>query len=123
MSQPLLLILAVLALLALVFVLFRSSRKRKETAVSKEVPTFIQGDYDTAAALILEGLGGQDNITSLEHCITRLRVGIKEYTAVDEKKIRAAGAAGILRPSRTAVQIIIGKNVRYVADEMKKMLQ
>ena len=74
------------------------------------------------ASVILQGLGGKGNVTSLDNCITRLRLEIKDYTQVDEKMIKSAGVAGIMRPSKTSVQVIIGTKVQFVADEMKKML-
>ncbi|HHU72066.1 MAG TPA: PTS transporter subunit EIIB, partial [Clostridiales bacterium] len=64
---------------------------------------------------------GKDNIVSLDNCITRLRVEVKDYTAVNEKQIKSAGVAGILRPSKTTVQVIVGTQVQHVADEMKKL--
>ena len=73
----------------------------------------------------MEGLGGKENISSLDNCITRLRLEIKDYTQVDEKKIKSAGVAGVagvMRPSKTSVQVIVGTKVQFVADEMKKML-
>ena len=79
-------------------------------------------DFTTMAAIILEGLGGKENITSVDNCITRLRLEIKDYTAVDEKKIKSAGISGVIRPSKTSVQIIIGPKVQFVADEFKKLL-
>lgn len=79
-------------------------------------------DFDGVAAIILEGLGGKENVTSLDNCITRLRMEIKDYTLVDEKKIKSAGIAGIIRPSKTSVQVIVGTKVQFVADAMKKML-
>lgn len=79
-------------------------------------------DYTQVAAIVLEGLGGKENVKSLDNCITRLRMEIKDYTLVDEKKIKSAGVAGVMRPSKTAVQIIVGTKVQFVADEMKKML-
>lgn len=79
-------------------------------------------DYTAVAKTILEGLGGKENITSLDNCITRLRLEIKDYTKVDEKKIKSAGIAGVIRPSKTSVQVIVGTKVQFVADEMKKML-
>ena len=79
-------------------------------------------DFDGMAAVILEGLGGKENVTSLDNCITRLRLEIKDYTRVDEKKIKSAGIAGIIRPSKTSVQVIVGPKVQFVADAMKKML-
>ena len=78
-------------------------------------------DYTQVAALILEGVGGKANVASIDNCITRLRLEIKDYTAVDEKKIKSAGVAGVVRPSKTAVQVIIGTKVQFVADEFKKL--
>ena len=73
------------------------------------------------AAIILEGLGGKENVTSVDNCITRLRLEIKDYTKVDEKRIKSAGVAGVMRPSKTSVQVIIGTQVQFVADEFKKL--
>ena len=79
-------------------------------------------NYTQVASTILEGLGGKGNVKSLDNCITRLRLEIKDYTLIDEKKIKSAGVAGVMRPSKTAVQVIVGTKVQFVADEMKKML-
>ena len=79
-------------------------------------------DFTQVASIILEGLGGKGNVKSLDNCITRLRLEINDYTQVDEKKIKSAGVAGVMRPSKTAVQVIVGTKVQFVADEMKKML-
>ena len=78
-------------------------------------------DYTQVASLILEGVGGKANVASIDNCITRLRLEIRDYTAVDEKKIKSAGVAGVIRPSKTAVQVIIGTKVQFVADEFKKL--
>lgn len=79
-------------------------------------------NFTEVASIILEGLGGKGNVKSLDNCITRLRLEINDYTLVDEKKIKSAGVAGVMRPSKTAVQVIVGTKVQFVADEMKKML-
>ncbi len=69
----------------------------------------------------MDGVGGPENLTSIDNCITRLRLEIKDYTKVDEKKIKSAGVAGVIRPSKTSVQVIIGTKVQFVADEFKKL--
>lgn len=79
-------------------------------------------DFTKVAEIVLAGLGGKGNVLSLDNCITRLRLEVKDYTAVDEKKIKSAGVAGVMRPSKTSVQVIIGTQVQSVADEMKKLL-
>ncbi len=85
--------------------------------------TLANNDYTQVAAVVLEGVGGKANVTSLDNCITRLRFEIKDYTKVDEKKIKSAGVAGVIRPSKNSVQVIVGTKVQFVADEMKKMLK
>ncbi len=78
-------------------------------------------NFTEVASIILEGVGGKGNVTSIDNCITRLRLEIKDYTAVDEKKIKSAGVAGVIRPGKNAVQVIVGTKVQFVADEFKKL--
>ena len=80
-------------------------------------------DYTAMAQIILEGLGGKQNVTSIDHCITRLRLEVKDRLLVDEKKIKASGAAGVIRPGKTSVQVIIGPKVQFVYDEFKKIAE
>ena len=79
-------------------------------------------DYTAMAKIILEGLGGKDNIAEADHCITRLRMEVKDNLKVDEKKIKSSGISGIIRPSKTAVQVIVGPKVQFVFDELKKLI-
>ena len=78
-------------------------------------------NFTEVARIVLEGIGGKENVTSIDNCITRLRLEIKDYTKVDEKKIKSAGVAGVIRPGKTSVQVIIGTQVQFVADEFKKL--
>ena len=61
--------------------------------------------------------------TRLDNCITRLRLEVKDQALVDEKKIKSAGVAGVIRPGKNSIQVIVGTKVQFVADEMKKMLK
>jgi len=96
-------------------------REEEDTEEDRKA-TLANDDFTKVAEIILEGLGGRENVTSLDNCITRLRMEIKDYTQVDEKKIISAGVAGVMRPSKTAVQVVVGTKVQFVADELKKML-
>ena len=80
-------------------------------------------DYTTMAQIILEGLGGKENVTSIDHCITRLRLEVKDRLLVDEKKIKSSGASGVIRPGKTAVQVVIGPKVQFVYEEFKKIAE
>lgn len=78
-------------------------------------------NFTDVARIVLEGVGGKENVTSIDNCITRLRLEIKDYTKVDEKKIKSAGVAGVIRPGKNSVQVIVGTKVQFVADEFKKL--
>ena len=79
-------------------------------------------DFTTMAKFILEGLGGKENIKEYDYCATRVRVEVNDYTQVDEKTIKKAGVAGVVRPSKSTVQVIVGPKVQFVFDEIKKMM-
>ncbi|MCI9139688.1 PTS glucose transporter subunit IIBC [bacterium 1XD42-8] len=96
--------------------------REEEDVEAEKKAVLANSNFTQVAGIILEGLGGKDNITSLDNCITRLRLEIKDYTLIDEKKIKSAGIAGVMRPSKNAIQVIVGTKVQFVADEMKKML-
>lgn len=104
-----------------VFNLKTPGREDDDTDQEKKVKLG-SDNYSQVAAIVLEGLGGKENIASLDNCITRLRIEVKDHTIVDEKKIKSAGVAGVMRPGKTSVQVIIGTQVQFVADAMKAML-
>lgn len=78
-------------------------------------------NFTEVARIILEGVGGPANVASIDNCITRLRLEIKDYTSIDEKRIKSAGVAGVIRPGKNSVQVIVGTQVQFVADEFKKL--
>ena len=84
--------------------------------------TLANNDYTAIAKGVLAAVGGKVNVANVDYCATRLRFEIKDHTAVDEKAVKKAGAAGVIRPSKTACQVVIGPKVQFVYDELKKML-
>ena len=80
-------------------------------------------DFTAMAQIILEGVGGKENVAGIDHCITRLRLEVKDRLLVDEKKIKSSGAAGVIRPGKTAVQVVIGPKVQFVYEEFKKIAE
>ena len=97
--------------------------REEDDDLDETVVKLANNDYTQVAKIVLEGLGGKENVTSVDNCITRLRLEIKDYTQVDEKKIKSAGIAGVIRPSKTSVQVIVGTQVQFVADEFKKLMK
>ena len=113
---------AVFRFMIVKFDLKTPGREDDDTADEEKIE-LANNDYTAIAATILEGLGGKENVVSIDNCITRLRLEVKDNTAVDEKKIKSAGVAGVVRPGKTSVQVIIGTKVQFVADEFKKLCQ
>ena len=102
---------------------FKTPGREDDDDIDENQVTLANNDYTQVASIILEGLGGKGNIKSVDNCITRLRLEINDYTLVNEKKIKSAGVAGVIRPGKTSVQVIVGTQVQFVADEFKKLCQ
>ncbi len=80
-------------------------------------------NYTEIAKKILAGCGGKGNIISIDNCVTRLRLEVRDMTAVNDKAIKAAGVAGVIKPGKTSVQIIVGTKVQFVADAFSKLCE
>ena len=83
--------------------------------------TLANNDFTAVAQTILEGLGGKENVVTIDNCITRLRLTVKDDSLVDDKKIKSAGVSGVMHPGKNNVQVVIGMQVQFVADEFKKL--
>ncbi|EAR09947.1 N-acetylglucosamine-specific PTS transporter subunit IIBC [Reinekea blandensis] len=64
-------------------------------------------------------LGGWDNLTKIDACITRLRLTLKDTSVIDEAAIKALGAAAVVRIGSNNIQVVIGPEAEIIADEMK----
>ena len=80
-------------------------------------------NYTEIAKKILAGCGGKGNIVSIDNCVTRLRLEVRDMTAVNDKAIKAAGVAGVIKPGKTSVQVIVGTKVQFVADAFSKLCE
>ncbi|WP_366938268.1 PTS transporter subunit EIIB [uncultured Clostridium sp.] len=71
---------------------------------------------------LLEAIGGKENIEVLDNCVTRLRLTLKDASIIDEPRIKALGAKGIMKLGSNNVQIIMGTLADPIAGEMKKLV-
>ncbi|MDO4689870.1 MAG: N-acetylglucosamine-specific PTS transporter subunit IIBC [Fusobacterium sp.] len=94
-------------------------REDTEEEIIEEKNTKVS--HSQLASSIIPLLGGAENIEEVDYCTTRLRLRVKESANVDEVKIKKL-VPGILKPSKNAVQVIIGPQVEFVADEIKRLL-
>lgn len=106
-----------------VILLFQLKTPGREDEDDSKVEMKLNNNYTEIATTILEGLGGKENIVSIDYCVTRLRLEIKDYMLINEKKIKSANVAGMIRPGKNNVQIVIGTQVQFVAEELKRLWQ
>ena len=97
-------------------------REDEDAEEAEKKVVLANNNFTEVASKVLAAVGGKDNVAQVDCCATRLRFEIKDYTAVDEKAVKAAGAAGVIRPTKNTCQVIIGTKVQFVYDELKKML-
>ncbi|MBQ7503680.1 PTS transporter subunit EIIB [bacterium] len=83
----------------------------------------VEDQFMDMASGILEGIGGIDNLISLDNCITRLRMEVKNSALVNEARIKDAGARAVLRTGRNSVQVVIGTEVQFVADAFREIFR
>lgn len=83
----------------------------------------INGDMSELAKAYIEALGGKDNILTVDNCVTRLRLNVKDNSVITDKKLTSLGARGVIRPGKGSIQVIVGTNVQFVADAVKAELK
>lgn len=79
-----------------------------------------KASHAEVAAKVLE-LVGKDNLVNVDNCATRLRLDVKNSDLVDEVTLKQH-VAGVIKPSKTALQVVIGPQVEFVANELKKLV-
>lgn len=79
--------------------------------------------YNHQASVILAAIGGKENVRSVDFCTTRLRLEVNNVDGIDETAIKKTGAAGVVKPGGNSLQVIVGTEVQFVADEFNKLLK
>ena len=91
---------------------------REET---KEKKSEIKIDGDELAVFVLNALGGKENLVSLDACITRLRVEVKDTGKVDDNELKKLGASGVLKVGANGVQAIFGSKAQFICNDLKSI--
>lgn len=77
-------------------------------------------DGNDEIAPLIDALGGAGNLTGIGACTTRLRLTVKDPGRVDDARLKALGAAGVLRTGDHAVQVVIGLRADEIAAAMRQ---
>ncbi len=94
---------------------------REEIEVSEEDESTSTGSKHEIMAKKIYTALGEGNLKEVDNCATRLRLVVADSSKIDEAAIKASGVAGVLKPSATTVQIIVGPTVQFVADELQNL--
>lgn len=90
--------------------------------LAKDMPAGKQSNIDTAHQYI-RVLGGLDNITNIDACITRLRLTLKDPAIVKDVAIKALGASGVVRIGANNLQVVLGPQAEIIAGVMNNIAQ
>lgn len=90
---------------------------RKDVDAKKAESKKGEKTADTVSPLIVEGLGGTDNIVDVDCCATRLRITVKNQELVSDGKLKQSGSAGIIK-NGNGVQVIYGPKVTVIKSSL-----
>ena len=94
---------------------------RRTEAKEGESCSQAENRKDSRSAAIVMGMGGRNNITSVDCCATRLRCSIADSSLVDEKLLKSTGAVGVIVKGQ-GIQIIYGPQVTVIKSELEAYL-
>ena len=77
---------------------------------------------DPVSALIVEGLGGADNLSDVDCCATRLRCTVKDAALVKQDVLKASGASGVICKGN-GVQVVYGPKVAVIKAKLEDYLE
>jgi PTS system N-acetylglucosamine-specific IIC component len=95
---------------------------RIEDEESAELLGLGQSDLKDRAVEILKAIGGKENITVVDACITRVRVTVKDGSKVDEARLKALGATAVLKMPGNNFQIVVGTVADPLVTHMKAVM-
>lgn len=95
--------------------------RETEEDEDEEVPSS-KGSSDDLPHDILDAMGGKENISNLDACITRLRVQVNDKDHVDKKRLKKLGASGVLEVGNN-IQAIFGPRSDTIRSQMKDIME
>ncbi|OBS61673.1 PTS N-acetylglucosamine transporter subunit IIABC [Enterococcus mundtii] len=131
-NQPLMLLVQGVFFAAIYYFGFRFAINKfnlmtpgREAEIGEETPDIATGtnEFSQLAVVIYDALGGKENVQAIDNCTTRLRLQVKDTAKVNQEAIKQTGVPGVKVIDQTNIQVIVGTQVQFVADEMTKLQQ
>jgi len=80
--------------------------------------------YDKIADIVIQGLGGKENIANIDNCVSRLRIDLKDQSQVNVEAVKDSGSSRVFFPQDNHIHIVFGPYVEFIRnaidEEMKK---
>jgi len=120
-TRPLLLLPVGAAYFLIYYTAFSFAIRRFDLKTPGREPEVAATDVQAGerGAAFVAALGGSANLSSIDACTTRLRLVVVDQAKVDETRLKALGARGLLRPSAQGLQVVVGPIADQVATEMR----
>jgi PTS system N-acetylglucosamine-specific IIC component len=126
-TKPALLLVIGLVFGAIYFTVFYTAIKwfdlktpgRETDSDNVQAYTGASKDMQKLANNYLVALGGEENLTQIDACITRLRLSVRDMKQVNDKALKALGASGVVKLNATNLQVVLGPQAEIVAGAMK----
>nr|WP_269846028.1 N-acetylglucosamine-specific PTS transporter subunit IIBC [Yersinia enterocolitica] len=87
-----------------------------------KTPEVNESEINGLARRYIGAIGGSDNLTGIDACITRLRLNVKDSALVNDSVAKRIGASGVIRLNKQSVQVIVGTRAELIASAMRTVL-
>lgn len=94
----------------------------REDAPSLDNTLIREKQFDRIAEIVIEALGGRENIKNVDNCITRLRIDVGDIKKIDKQKLNESGCSGIFFPAPQHIHIVFGPLVEFVRNAVDDRL-
>lgn len=95
---------------------------REDDVVLTEANSNTEEGLDQLATSYVAAVGGSDNLTAIDACITRLRLTVVDSAKVNDAQCKRLGASGVVKLNKQTIQVIVGAKAESVGDAMKRVV-
>ena len=98
-------------------------REEIEVSMENEEGSDFQKLSNYKGIAMLKALGGKDNVISIDNCVTRLRLELKDVSIINEEEIKNAGGIAVVHLDEHTIQVIVGTQVYALRKQVDKAMQ
>lgn len=96
-----------------------SSENVEETAATSQGKSGAKVESSELGDKILQALGGRENISEIDNCISRLRLVLEDTSIVNENLLKETGSMGLVVIDKNNIQVVYGPKVEQAARSLK----